>query len=288
MGEGINSHHKKEGVHLNGIDYTFIRYPRALISNPVFTHISIEARTLLAMIFDRLELSQINSERFSDESGRVYVIYTVEEICEKIGCGNKKVTKLFRELEANEMIYRRRTNGSRPSKIYLTNNFFNALKQDFAKGGNEPLQNVRTAPCKASETPSINNEYSNNNIINNNSSIIVTDDEIKEMIEYDCFYCEEYAGILDELVMIISDVFNGTSPTVRIGKDDIPRSIVVSRFRMIESDDILSILWQLNRNTVKIRNMKAYLIMMLYNEIETKESGLAALKAKLKADFGFD
>lgn len=286
MGEGINSHHKKEGAYLNNFDYTFLRYPRALFTNPVFASISIEARTLLALILDRLELSQSNSERFSDENGNVYVIYTVEEICKKFGCGNKKVTKLFRELEASEMIYRRRTNGSRPSKIYLTKNFFNALKKDFAKCINKPLQNVETALCKASKTPSINNEYNNNNNINNNSSIIVTDDEIKEMIEYDCFYCEEYAGVLDELVMIISDVFNGTSSTVRIGKDDIPRSIVVSRFRMIDSDDILSILWQLNRNTVKIRNMKAYLIMMLYNEIETKESGLAALEAKLKADFG--
>ena len=286
MGEGIISHHKKEGAYLNDFDYTFLRYPRALFTNPLFASISIEARTLLALILDRLELSQSNSERFSDENGNVYVIYTVEEICKKFGCGNKKVTKLFRELEASEMIYRRRTNGSRPSKIYLIKNFFNALKKDFAKCINEPLQNVETALCKASKTPSINNEYNNNNNINNNSSIIVTDDEIKEMIEYDCFYCEEYAGVLDELVMIISDVFNGTSSTVRIGKDDIPRSIVVSRFRMIDSDDILSILWQLNRNTVKIRNMKAYLIMMLYNEIETKESGLAALKAKLKADFG--
>ncbi len=293
MGEGINSHHKKEGAILNNVDYTFFRYPRALLTNPLFASISIEARTLLAMILDRLELSQINSERFSDENGRVYVIYTVEEICEKFGCGNKKVTKLFRELEANEMIYRRRTNGSRPSKIYLTKNFFNALKQDFAKCRNEPLQNVETAPCKASKTPSINNEYNNNNTINNNtinnnSSIIVTDDEIKEMIEYDCFYCEEYAGVLDELVMIISDVFNGTSPTVRIGKDDMPRSIVVSRFNKINSEHIQSVLWQLNRNKVKIRNMKAYLLKLLYNEVETSESEMFAALAKFRADFGFD
>lgn len=288
MGEGINSHHKKEGAYLNNVDYTFFRYPRALISNPLFASISIEARTLLAMILDRYELSQINSERFSDENGRVYVIYTVEEIREKFGCGNKKVTKLFRELEASEMIYRRRTNGSRPSKIYLTKKFFDALKQDVAKCSNEPLQNVETAPCKAPKTPSINNEYNNNNIINNNSSIIVTDDEIKEIIEYDCFYCEEYAGVLDELVMIISDVFNGTSPMVKIGKDDMPRSIVVSRFNKINSDHIQSVLWQLNRNKTRIKNMKAYLLKLLYNEVETSESELFAALAKFRADFGLD
>lgn len=243
---------------------------------------------MLALILDRLELSQMNSERFSDENGNVFVIYTIDEICEKFGCSNKKVTRLLRELEANEMILRRRTNGSRPSKIYLTKKFFSALKQDVAKCPNDRLQNVETALCKATKTPSINNEYNNNNTINNNSSIIVTDDEIKERIEYDCLYCEETAGVLDELVMIISDVLNGTGPTVRIGKTDMPRSIVVSRFNRIDAEHIFNVMWLINHNKTKIRNMKAYLITNLYNEVETGECEVAAALAKYKADFGFD
>lgn len=86
--------------------------------------------------------------------------------------------------------------------------------------------------------------------------------------------------MLDELVMIICDVLNGTSPTVRIGRDDMPREVVVNRFLMLDGEHIMSILWQLSRNKTKIRNMKAYLIMKLYNEVETGECEAAAALAR--------
>ena len=47
---------------------------------------------------------------------------------------------------------------------------------------------------------------SNNNTINTNSSIIVTDEEIKEQIEFECIYCERNAAMVDEIIMIISDI----------------------------------------------------------------------------------
>lgn len=238
------------------------------------------------MILDRLELSQINSERFSDENGKVYVIYTVEEVCEKFGCSAERTTRIFKELEKNGMIKRYRKNRLTPYRIYITDAFYDILKSDVTNPQNPNSRNRKTESHECVKPEDIYNEYSNNNIINNNPSIIVTDDEIKEQIEYDCFYCEETAGVLDELVMIISDVYNGTSPTVRIGKDDMPRSIVVSRFNKIDSEHIFSILWQLNRNKKKIRNMKAYLIMMLYNEVETGECEYTAGMAMFKAQFG--
>lgn len=271
---------------MNNFDYPFLRYPRALFSSPVFAQISIEARTLLAIILDRLELSQIHSERFSDENGEVYAVCTVEEVCKKLGCGTEKTIRIFKELENCGMLRRQRENRQAPYRIYITDAFYDILNSDVTSS---EKPNSRTGGNRTSEFGKAEDsytEYSNNNNSNNNSSIIVTDDEIKEKIEYECLWSEENAGVLDELVMIISDVLNGTSPTVRIGKDDMPRSIVVSRFRMIDSEDIVSVLWQLGRSKTIIRNMKSYLIMMLYNEVETRECELFALEAKLKADYG--
>ncbi len=263
------------------LDYPFIRYPRALIDNPVFFNISLEARTVLAMILDRTELSKINSDRFSDKNGDVFVVLTIEEIRKKSHCSSEKAIRIFRELENAGMIKRYRRTRSTPYRIYLTDAFYDVVKSDFTKSEN-PTSRGRETRCPEFGKPEdIYNEYSNNNISNNKSSIIVTDDEIREQIEYDCLYCEDYAGMLDEIVMIISDVLNGTSPTVRIGKDDMPREIVVRRFRMLEGEHIMSILWQLGRNKTKIRNMKAYLIMKLYNEVEAGECELTAALAML-------
>ena len=282
MGERTFTH-MKEGMLLNTCDYPFRRYPRALETNPDFAALSLEACDMLAFIFDRLELSEINSDRFSDENGSVYVIYTVEEVCKKLRCGKSKAIKVLKELETNGMIFRRRTNGSRPSKIYVTQRFREGLKTNPAKSENETLQSLKFEPCKVSKTIPIYNNNNNNNIINNNSSTLVTDEEIKEQIEYDCLYCEEDAGMLNEIVMIISDVLNGMGPTVRVGKDDMPRELVAKRFRMLDGDCVMSVIWQIKRNKTKIYNMKAYLIMLLYNELEISECEAAAFFAMYNA-----
>ena len=263
----------------NLFDYPFFRYPKAFIESPLFAQISIEARTLLAMILDRHCLSEINSERFTDENGRVYVIYIIDEACKNLGCGRTKAARIFHELENEDLIYRRRTNGSRPSKIYLTNRFLNSLKQDFAKSQNQTLQNHKTELCKVSKSASSKTDNNNTDIINTHSSITgfgMTEEEIKEQIEYDCIVCDDNRDLLEEIVMVIFDVINGLSPTVRIGKDEMPRSAVISRFRKLSSEHICYIISKLNRNETEIRNIKPYLIAMLYNAPSTMEAETTA------------
>ena len=98
----------------------------------------------------------------------------------------------------------------------------------------------------------------NININNINHSIIGferTEDEIREQIEYDCFVCESNQKMIDEIVMIIYDVLNGTSPTVRVGKEEMPRGVVVSRFCKLNSEHIFCVLSKLDSNETKINNI---------------------------------
>lgn len=260
-------------------DYPFIRYPRALIDSPIFNRISIEARTLLALILDRFGLSTVNSDKFTDENGDIYVIYTLEQVCQKFGCSNTRTQRIFRELENNGMIIRKRKNRLSPYRIYLTSTFYEFIKYEPATLQNDSsrVYNLNTrdfTECKDSK-----NNNSNNNIINNHPSIIGferTEDEIREQIEYDCLVCDANKKLLDEIVMIISDVLNGTSPTVRIGKDNMPRGIVVARFCKLDSEHIFNVLVNLENNTTKIKNIKPYLITMLYNAPATTESEATA------------
>lgn len=98
------------------------------------------------------------------------------------------------------MIKRYRRTRSTPYRIYLTDVFYDIVKSDLAKSENETSQSSELTPREVAKSAPIYNEYSNNNISNNKSSIIVTDDEIREQIEYDCLYCEDYAGMLNEEV----------------------------------------------------------------------------------------
>ena len=88
--------------------------------------------------------------------------------------------------------------------------------------------------------------------------------------------CDANRNLLDETVMIIFDVLNGTSPTVRIGKDDMPRGVVISRFCKLNSEHIFYIFSKLDRNETKIKNIKSYLITMLYNAPATMETDVTA------------
>ncbi len=261
------------------VDYSFIKFPRVLIEGEQFRNISIEARTLLALILDRHGLSEINHDRFTDMNGEVYVIYTVEKVCDRFACGRTKALRLFRELESNGMITRKRTNGCKPSRIYLSQLFLNDLTQDFANSQNTTLQSIKNELCKVSESAVNKNNYSKNNFSNNNSSIIGferTEEEIRDQIEYDCIVSDSNQKLVDEMVMIIFDVMNGTSPTVRIGRDEMPRGVVISRFCKLDSEHITSVLWQMEKNTSKIRNIKSYMITMLYDAPATAESEVSA------------
>ena len=59
--------------------FIYFLIPRQLITDPRFKHLSTDAKLLYGMLLDRMSLSVKNG--WYDEDGRVYIYYTVEEIC---------------------------------------------------------------------------------------------------------------------------------------------------------------------------------------------------------------
>lgn len=67
-----------------------------------------------------MNLSAKNDWR--DSNGRVYIIYTLNEIQNALNCKDKKATKLLNELEKNaKLIERKRLGQGKPSLIYVKN-----------------------------------------------------------------------------------------------------------------------------------------------------------------------
>ena len=80
--------------------FIYFRIPRLLITSPRFKHLSTEAKLLYGMLLDRMSLSAKNN--WYDEDGRVYIYYTVEEICGDMNCGRDKAMKLLAELDTGK------------------------------------------------------------------------------------------------------------------------------------------------------------------------------------------
>ena len=77
--------------------YTFYRVPKLLFTEPVFAKLSTDAKLLYGLLLDRMQLSIRN--HWIDETGKVYIYFTVESIMEALACGNKKAGQLLAELD---------------------------------------------------------------------------------------------------------------------------------------------------------------------------------------------
>ena len=97
--------------------YTFYRVPKALIKNKFFKGISCEAKMLYGLMLDRLSLSLKNS--WKDESGKVFIFYTLEDIQEDLDCSHGKAVKLLAELDSIGLIKRVKQGHGKPTKIYV-------------------------------------------------------------------------------------------------------------------------------------------------------------------------
>ena len=77
--------------------FTFYRVPKVLFTEDCFWNVSTDAKLLYGILLDRMNLSARNG--WLDEEGRVYIIFTIEEIKGALGCAEKKAVKLLDELE---------------------------------------------------------------------------------------------------------------------------------------------------------------------------------------------
>ena len=77
--------------------FTFIKLPKCLVENECFIELSMDAKLLYAFFLERVSLSIKNG--WIDNQGRVFIYYSIKNICEDLNCGTQKACKLLDELE---------------------------------------------------------------------------------------------------------------------------------------------------------------------------------------------
>ena len=101
---------------------------------------------------------------------------------------------------------------------------------------------------------------------------------IRENIDYDSFVRERPydAGQLDEMVELMVEAVCSTKETIRVAGNDFPQAVVKSRLLKLDREHIVFVFDCLKENTTQVRNMKQYLLTVLYNAPATIENHYAA------------
>ena len=114
------------------------------------------------------------------------------------------------------------------------------------------------------------------------SAIEIYREIIMDNIAYE-HLCQHAKGIdretLDEIVDLLVETVCSARKTIRIAGDDYPAELVKSKFMKLDSSHIEFVFDCLSKNTSEIRNIKKYLLAMLFNAPSTINGYYAALVA---------
>lgn len=129
--------------------FQFFMLPKILVTGEQFKTISSDAKILYACLFDRITLSEKND--WKDKEGRIYIIFTIEEIMQTINRSRPTAVKALNELDESTggigLIERKRLGFGKPNIIYV---------KDFASYKEEKLEN-QTTRSKDSELQEVKN-----------------------------------------------------------------------------------------------------------------------------------
>ena len=123
--------------------FSFYRVPRLLIKDERFKGLSSDAKLLYGLMLDRMALSMKNG--WIDEENRAYIIYSVDNVMEDLGCSKPTCIKIMRELDSENgigLIEKKRRGLGKPDIIYVKNFASAELKDGGNTDGSAEVKNL--------------------------------------------------------------------------------------------------------------------------------------------------
>ena len=261
--------------------FSFFRIPKALFQEQRFQDLSTDAKILYGILLDRMSLS-VKNEWF-DKKGRVFIIFTIEDVKRTLRCADNKATKLLRELEGFGLIERKRRGQGKPCLVYVKNFSAESSKERVKNRDNDDSCGSKIAcqdPVKSRGIKKKENktEMNNTNPILSDESEKMKNRELLEeyfshSLEIDLLlrlYPDD-EDTLYQIVNLLVDTCATNRKLLHIAGDDKPVEVVRSRFMKLNADHIRFVLKCLAENSSPIRNMKQYLLASLYNAPTTMQ-----------------
>lgn len=245
------------------LEHKYYQIPQELFVNEKYKNkLNSDSKILYAFLLDRLSLSQKN--HWIDEDNNVYLIFTREEVQEKLNLSDKTVTKSFKILMEVNLVQEKRQGLGKPNLIYVGKidhsdsenlRFLNRKNYDSGIGESTALdsENLR----------GINTNNINTNIINTDSINPKSDEElllIKDKCNLNEFTKEEKT--------ILEDVIDNLYYTdnLKVGNITVNHFKISDKLNLITKDNLVQLL-DILKNTPNIQNAKNYLMICLYNNL---------------------
>ena len=271
--------------------FAFYRIPKALFTDPAFRSISTDAKVLYGLLLDRMSLSARNN--WLDDAGRVYIIFTVEEVMDALCCADNKATRLLRELEGVELIERKRRGLGKPSLIYVKNFISESSKLRIQSRENHDSVAAQTAVLEApksrcnktdknytdpSETDSFLSGAAAGTESEGKNDRTLYQEYFFRQFNFDALIASypEDEDMLREMLELLVDTVCSKRRFIRIAGDDKPAEVVKAQLMKLNSDHLRFVLMCLKENTTQVRNVRQYLLATLYNAPMTMHSSYAA------------
>ena len=271
--------------------FAFYRIPKALFTDPAFRSISTDAKVLYGLLLDRMSLSARNN--WLDDAGRVYIIFTVEEVMDALCCADNKATRLLRELEGVELIERKRRGLGKPSLIYVKNFISESSKPRIQSRENHDSVAAQTAVLEApksrcNKTDKNYTDPSETDPFLSGAAAGMESEGKDNRTMYQEYFSQQLGltslmtthpddeDMLREILELLVDTVCSKRRFIRIAGDDKPAEVVKAQLMKLNSDHLRFVLMCLKENTTQVRNMRQYLLATLYNAPMTMHSCYAA------------
>ena len=255
------------------LENNYYQIPQELFVNNLYKEkLNSDSKILYAFLLDRLSLSQKN--HWIDSENKVYLIFTREEVQEKLCLSDKTVPKAFKQLTEVNLIEEKRQGLGKPNLIYVGK--IQHENQEDEINDNLETEKMPLNTCKISdfrkgkitilEENNLRRINPNNikpNIINTDSINPKSEDELLEIKEK----CNLNEFTKDE-ILILEDVIDTLyyKDNLKVGNITVDHCKILNKLKMIVKDNLVQLL-DILQNIPNIQNAKNYLMICLYNNL---------------------
>jgi len=153
--------------------YQYFRLPKWLFKEP-YKKLSSNAKIMYALLYNRLDLSL--ESKWHDRNGQVFMYFTTAEFCEELGCSEKTVTKIKKELVTSGLLREERQGLTKPNRLYILGP--KIVKREPPEPEKIPSRTVENTALDTQEVQTIKTDIIKTDIDNNKLLIC------KEVISY--------------------------------------------------------------------------------------------------------
>ena len=254
------------------LENSYYQIPQELFVNNLYkTKLNLDSKILYAFLLDRLSLSQKN--HWFDELNRVYLIFTREEVQDKLCLSEKTVTKAFKQLTDTNLIAEKRQGLGKPNLIYVGKiqheEIITNIEQEnlqVLNSKNYGSREVKNTILDAEKFPTINPNNIKTNITNTdsinpqNNNVCISLNVVKERCQLNDFSKEEQTMLED----VIERLYY--ADTLKVGSVIITNSKILSKLALINKNNLIQLL-DIAKSSNNIKNITNYLMICLYNNL---------------------